>query len=413
MLFRDQLQSSYEVLIRQKLRTILTIMALGIGVASVVIIISAGKGLEGMVLGELDIYNPNTLNIEVRMPGKGHVTGMASMASGVEITSLKNTDMEDIGNLDNISAVYGYLTTQEVMKYQGQNKTVIIFGYGARAPEVEKIELSEGRFYSVEEENSLAQVVVIGSKIKDELFGADSAVGKNVYMDGKSFNVVGVLVERGASFGFDFDSLVYIPMLTAQKRLLGTDYMMGINARVIDMEKVEYTKADVEMLLRDSHNISDPDQDDFAVTTMEEIRATLETVLGGITLLLVALVCISLIVGGVGITNIMYVTVAERTFEIGLRKSLGATRTDILWQFLIEAMILTSAGGVYGLISGVLISYLIYYGATSYGLNWPFVVPLYAVFLALGFSTLVGLFFGIYPAKKAADLDPIVALRRE
>ncbi|HAT03824.1 MAG TPA: hypothetical protein DCS29_03585 [Candidatus Magasanikbacteria bacterium] len=413
MLLKDRVQLAYSALIRQKLRSVLTMIALSIGIASVVIIISAGKGLEGMVLSELDIYNPNTLNIEVRIPGKGEQGSATGMASGITITTLKNSDMDEIGKHKNIDAVYAYVTSQAVIKYQGENKTVIIFGYGARAPEVETIELSEGRFYEPDEENSLSQVIVIGSKVKDDLFGSDTAVDKSVYINGKSFRVVGVLVERGASFGFDFDSLVYIPTLTLQKKMIGTDYVMGINARVTDMSHIDSTKEDVEILLRDRHDITDPDKDDFKVTTMDEIRGTLETIVGGITLLLVALVCISLIVGGVGITNIMYVTVAERTFEIGLRKSVGAKNKDILWQFLIEAIILTFGGGVIGVALGFIISYGVYYGAVGYGLNWTFEIPIYSIILALGFSAAVGLFFGLYPAKKAANLNPIEALRKE
>lgn len=413
MFFKDRIQLSYSALMRQKMRSVLTMIALSIGIASVVIIVSAGKGLEGMVLSELDIYSPDTLNIEVRIPGKGEQGSATGMASGITITTLKNSDMEEISKQPNIGSAYGYVTSQEVIKYQGENKTVIIFGYGAEAPKVEKIELSEGRFYDAEEENSLSQVIVIGSKVKDELFGDDSAVEKTVYLGGKSFRVVGVLAERGASFGFDFDSIVYVPTLTLQKRMLGTDYVMGVNARVIDMSRIEQTKEDVEMLLRDRHDITDPDKDDFKVTTMDEIRKTMETIVGGITLLLVALVCISLIVGGVGITNIMYVTVAERTFEIGLRKSIGAKNKDILWQFLIEAVILTLGGGVIGVVTGILVSYGVYYGAVSYGLNWIFSVPAYSIVLAIGFSAAVGLFFGLYPAKKAAALDPIEALRKE
>ena len=300
-----------------------------------------------------------------------------------------------------------------MIKYQGQNKTVVLFGYGANAPKVEKMEFEEGRFYDSSEEDSLSQVLVLGHAVKEDLFGGDSAVGKNVYVRGKSYKVVGVMAERGASFGFDFDSLVYIPTKTLQKRLMGTDYVMGIMGRVIDVSKIDQTKEDIEYLLRDRHNITDPDKDDFAVTTMAEIRDVMENVVGGITILLVALVCISLIVGGVGITNIMYVSVAERTFEIGLRKAVGAKRKDILWQFLSEAMILTLAGGVLGVILGFFISLAIYYGAVSYGLNWSFSVSLFSIILALGFSTFVGLFFGIYPARKAAGLDPIVALRKE
>ena len=413
MLLKDRLELAYAALLRQKLRSILTIIALSIGIASVIIIISAGKGLEGMVLSELDIYSPDTLNIEVRIPGKGETGSATGMVGGITITTLKNKDMEEIDKHPNIESAYNYITSQEVIKYRSENKTTLIFGYGANAPKVEKAELESGRFYNNEEEDSLSQVVVMGSKVKEDLFGEDNAVGENVYLRGKSYKVIGVLVERGASFGFDFDSIVYIPTKTVQKKLLGTDYAIGINTRVINMEKLDQTKEDIEILLRENHDITDPDKDDFKVTTMDEIRETLETIVGGITLLLVALVCISLVVGGVGITNIMYVTVAERTFEIGLRKAVGAKKNEVLWQFLLEAIFLTFGGGVIGIILGFLISYLVYLGALSGGLNWVFSVPLYSIILALSFSTLVGVFFGIYPAKKAANLDPITALRKE
>ncbi|OGH86442.1 MAG: hypothetical protein A2493_00020 [Candidatus Magasanikbacteria bacterium RIFOXYC12_FULL_33_11] len=413
MFIKDLFEISATALIRQKMRTILTTIALSIGIASVVIIISAGKGLESMVLGELDVFSPNTLNIEVRVPGKGNTGSATSMATGVSITSLKNTDIDAIVKHSNISMAYGYMISQQMVKYREQSKTVTVFAYGADYAKFNSVKIAQGRFYDSDEENALAQVIFLGSKIAEDLFGSDTAVGKNVFVKGKSFRVVGVQEKVGASFGMDMDSIVYIPTKTMQKRFLGTDYVMGIGAYVEDMSKLESTKEDIEMLLRERHDITDPEKDDFQVTSMEEARETLETVLGGITLLLIALVCISLLVGGVGITNIMYVTVTERTFEIGLRKSLGAKSKDILWQFLVEAMMLTSAGGVVGVIFGVLISYGIYLGANSFGIKWMFSVPLYSIILAIGFSTAVGLFFGIYPAKKAASLNPIVAIRKD
>ncbi|OIO20092.1 MAG: hypothetical protein COY69_01075 [Candidatus Magasanikbacteria bacterium CG_4_10_14_0_8_um_filter_32_14] len=413
MFIKDLFEISGTALIRQKMRTILTTIALSIGIASVVIIISAGKGLESMVLGALDIFSPNTLNIEVRVPGKGNSGSATSMATGVSITSLKNTDIEAIVKHPNISLAYGYLTSQQVIKYREQNKTVTVLAYGADYAKANSVKIAQGRFYNSDEENVLAQVIFLGSKISEDLFGNDTAVGKIVFVKGKSFRVVGVQEKVGASFGLDMDSAVYIPTKTMQKRFLGTDYVMGVGAYVVDMSKLETTKEDIEMLLRERHDITDPDKDDFQVTSMKEARATLETVLGGITLLLIALVCISLLVGGVGITNIMYVTVTERTFEIGLRKSLGAKSKDVLWQFLIEAMMLTSVGGIVGVLFGIIISYGIYLGANSFGIKWMFSIPFYSIILAIGFSTAVGLFFGIYPAKRAASLSPIVAIRKE
>jgi len=411
--FFKRAEQAYFALMRQKLRTILTIFALSIGIASVVMIMSAGAGLKTMVLSEMDIYSPNTLNIEVRVPAKGETGSAMGMATGITITTLKNSDMEEIGKHKNIDAVYNYVTSQQIIKYQQETKKAIIFGYGAAAPKVEKIEFAEGRFYTEEEESSLSQVVVLGSAVKERLFGDDQAVGKIIFMRGKSFRVVGVLVKRGASFGFDFDNIVYVPAKTVQKRMLGTDYSIGINARVIDMSKINQTKEDIEYLLRERHDIITEGNDDFKVTTMDEIRQTMETIVGGITLLLIALVCISLIVGGVGITNIMYVSVTERTFEIGLRKAVGAKKNDVLWQFLLEAIFLTFSGGVLGVIVGFVLSYFVYCVATNYGLNWSFSVSISSIILALSFSTIVGLFFGVYPARKAAHLQAVDALRRE
>lgn len=413
MFLKDNLQLAYMSIMRQKLRTVLTILAVSIGIASVITIISAGKGLERLVMSELDIYNPNSINIEVRIPGKGESGSATGMVGGITITTLKNSDLEEIDKHPNLELSYGYVVGQEVIKYQGENKMVVLFGYGANAGKVEKLSFSEGRFYNNQEEDSFSQVLVLGAGVKEKLFGQDYAVDKKVYIRGQAYKIVGVLSKRGASFGFDYDNLVYIPTKTIQKKFLGTDYVMGIMTKVIDMEKINLTKEDIELLLRERHDITDPDKDDFKVTTMDEIQEMMNTILGGITLLLIALVCISLLVGGVGITNIMYVSVAERTFEIGLRKAVGARRSNILWQFLIETVFLTFSGGILGIIFGVLLSYSIYCIAINYGLNWVFSVPFYSIILAMGFSTIVGLFFGIYPAKKAAKLDPMEALRKE
>ncbi|HQL52562.1 MAG TPA: ABC transporter permease [Candidatus Magasanikbacteria bacterium] len=408
--FKDTIQLAYRSIMRQKLRTVLTILAISIGIASVITIISAGKGLEGLVMSELDIYNPNSINIEVKIPGKG---GSNSMAGGVTITTLKNSDLEEIDKHQNLELSYGYVVGQEVIKYQGESKMVNLFGYGANADKIEKFNFSEGRFYNNHEEDSLAQVLVLGAGVKEKLFGQDYAVDKKVYIRGQAYKIVGVLAKKGASFGFDYDNLVYIPTKTIQKKFLGTDYVMGIMTKVIDMEKIDTTKKDIELLLRERHDITDPDKDDFRVITMDEIQEMVTIIFGGITLLLIALVCVSLLVGGVGITNIMYVSVVERTFEIGLRKAVGAKKNNILWQFLIETVFLTFSGGILGIIFGILLSYIIYCVAVNYGLNWVFSIPFYSIILAIGFSTIVGLFFGIYPAKKAAQLDPIEALRKE
>ena len=228
-----------------------------------------------------------------------------------------------------------------------------------------------------------------------------------------NFKVIGVMEERGGSFGFDMDNLVYMPLQTTQKLILGIDYVSWISAEMIDTEKEEQTVDSINHILRDRHDISNPNRDDFGVMSMSDAQEMMDNIIGGITLLLVALAIISLLVGGVGIMNIMYVSVAERTFEIGLRKSVGASKKDILKQFLTEGVIITFLGGVLGVFFGIVLTYLIYFVAVYYDFDWPFTVSTVGIVTALIFSILIGLIFSLRPAKKAAELNPMQALRKE
>lgn len=409
----SQIKTAFESLMRQKSRTVLTIIAVAIGIASLIIMIAAGNGLRGMVMKELEVYGSDMINIEVRVPGKGSTGSTSSFATGTTITTFKNKDVDEIRKLSNVETLYTYVTGQEVIKYQGVAKPAIVFGYGADAPLIEKLPISEGRFYSSDEENSLAPVIVLGSKIKEKLFNDDDAVGKSVYVRGKPFKVVGVLQERGATFGFNLDEVVYIPTLTMQKKLLGTDYVIGVSVKARDPNKIPETKEDLIVLMRELHDSNGPEEDDFEVMTMADAQSMMDTVLSAITMLLAVIAAVSLVVGGVGITNIMYVSVIERTFEVGLRRAVGAKRKDILWQFLFEAGILTFLGGVFGVVAGALVAFLVYYVAVSFGIAWTYAVSPLSVILSLLFSTLIGMFFGVYPAQKAANMDPINALRQE
>ncbi len=409
------LKLAYSALLAQKTRTLLTILGVSIGIAVVIAIMAAGRGLDKMVMSQLEIYSPNTITVEVKVPAtkKTSSENAMGMATGITITTLKDRDLKDVSKHRNIESAYGLLIGQAVVKYQSENKTTLLWGQGYSFPEVEKFELDSGRIYSKEEEESLSQVAILGHATKDALFGEDEAVGKTVYIKGKPFKVIGVAAKRGATFGFDMDNLIILPVKTMQKRILGVDYFINIVAKVKDREKIKETVAEIEEIMRDNHDITDPNKDDFAVNTMEEAAQMLGSVVDGLTLLLVALVCVSLLVGGVGIMNIMYVSVSERTFEIGLRKAVGATNKDVLWQFLSEAVILTLSGGVLGIILGAIFALIIFWVAVSYNFVWVYVVPLSSVILAVGFSGVIGLIFGLYPAQKAANLNPIEALRKE
>lgn len=399
----------------QKTRTVLTTLGIAIGIAVVITIMAAGRGLDKLVMGQLDVFSPNTINIETKVPSakKTSSSNAFGQSTGITITSLNDKDIETVKKHPNIVSAYGVVIGQAVVKYQGLTKTVLLWGEGANMPDVEVFNLSSGRLYTADEENSLYQVAVLGSVVADKLFGADSPVSKSIYIKGKPFKVVGVAAKRGAMFGMDMDNVIYIPTKTMQKRILGIDYVRQIISKAKDKTQINNTVLDLQEAIRQNHDITDPNKDDFAVNTMEEAAVILSNVINGLTFLLVALVCVSLLVGGVGIMNIMYVSVSERTFEIGLRKAIGAKNHDIMMQFLMEAVTLTVIGGVVGVILGAILALIVYWIATYYEFSWIYSIPISSIFLSLGFSAFVGLLFGIYPAKKAAALDPIEALRRE
>jgi len=412
---KTAIQLAFNSLKNQKTRSILTMLGVSIGIGVVIAIMAAGRGLNKMVMGQMDVFSPNTITVEVKVPStkKTSSDNAMGMATGITITTIKEKDLETVKKNSNIAAAFGFVMGQAVIKYQNESKTTLLFGEGYNVQEVQKFDIAEGRLYTKEEEDSLAQVAVLGAGIKDNLFGDEDALGKTVYIKGKPFRVVGVAAKQGAMMGLDMDKTVYLPFRTMQKRILGIDYMQEIIAKVKDMSQIKYTVADLETAIRENHDITDPNKDDFAVNTMAEAAAMMSTVLNGIVFLLVALVCVSLAVGGVGIMNIMYVSVTERTFEIGLRKAMGAKSKDILWQFLAEAVLITVGGGIAGIVIGAILALIIYLIAIYYNFVWVYSIPISSIILAIGFSAAVGLFFGLYPARKAAALDPIEALRRE
>lgn len=409
------IQLALATLRSKKARSLLTILGISIGVAVVIVIMAAGRGLDKLVMSQLEVFNSDTISIETKIPSTKKTSNENAMGQsmGVTITTLKDKDLEDVQKHPMVIAAYGYVMGQEVVSYDGLNKTVLLMGEGYQLTEVEKFELAAGRMFTKEEEDSLAQLAILGWSTKQDLFGEDDAVGKNISIKGKSFRVIGVAKKRGAAMFMDMDSMVLMPAKTMQRKILGIDYWRAIVGRIKDADNSAQTVAELEEIIRENHNITDPEKDDFAVNTMAEAVEITRSVVNGITLLLVALVCVSLIVGGVGIMNIMYVSVTERVFEIGLRKALGAKRKDILYQFLAEAVLLTLLGAVAGIILGAILALLVYIIAKWNNLAWVYSIPVSSIILAVGFSGAVGLVFGLYPAKKAAALDPIVALRKE
>lgn len=409
----NNFKMAYDNLKKNKSRMILTMIAVALGVAILIIMLASGAGLKEMILSEMDYYGSDVINIETRVPGKTATESSTDLAKGVVITTFKNSDVEKIRQHSNVEAVYSYVTGQEIIKREGESKNTLIFGYGAEAPNIEKIEIAEGRFYTTEEENSASLVVVLGSGVKEDLFGDEEAILKTVNIKGLSFRVVGVVKERGGASMMSFDDIVYIPVITMQKRILGTDYVLGTSIKVKDVSLIDETKEDLIYTLREEHDIKGENEDDFEAMTMEEMLTMVNSVVGGINALLVTLALVSLIVGGVGIMNIMYVSVTERTFEVGLKMALGAKKKDILSQFLMEAIILTLIGGVLGIVLGISFCLLFNYVSFLFSFGVTAVITISSIIFAFVFSMFLGLLAGVYPAKRASNLDPIISLTRK
>lgn len=408
------LQIAYLSLRANKLRSFLTILGIVIGISSVIMVLSAGEAIKGFVNGEIQSFGSNIIQVEIKVPSTEHTSteNAAGLAMGVSITTLKHKDTEDIMKLPNIDKAYSGLMGQALAVRRSENRTVNLFGVTPAFIDIDSAEIAQGRFFSEEENKNLARVIVLGHDVKEDLFGDNEAVGRTIKLGRQEYKVIGVLEEKGAAFFFNWDDIVYLPLRTLQKRIMGVDYITYLLATMKDPRRDQETKAAMEDILRRNHNITDPKKDDFTVTTQAEMQDMLGAIMGGIQILLIVIASISLIVGGVGIMNIMYVSVAERTFEIGLRKSLGATKKNIMWQFLWEAIFITFFGGIIGMFMGVFLSWLVSFLAQNYGYDFHFIIPWWLVVFAVGFTLLIGIAFGIYPARKAAALDPIEALRR-
>ena len=397
-------------------RTILTLVGVVIGVIAVILVSSLGQGVKEYILGQIGSFGTNLIQTEVKVPatGKASTQNAIGQATGIQITTMTIADAKEIGKLPNVAAYAPGTMTQELASYQNTNKRVFLFGVGAQYNQIDQnTKLTEGAFFSESDDASLEQVAVIGSNIRDVFFGSDDPLGKNIKIKNQNYKVVGLAGERGAVAGFNYDDMIYIPVQTMQKKILGIDYIRFVMVKVQDEKMIDVTVADITDEMRRLHNITDPSKDDFGVTSMKEVAATIENVFGTINILLLALTSISLIVGGVGIMNVMYVAVAERTFEIGLRKAVGAKAKNILRQFLWEAIFITFFGGMVGIILGYLLLLVLSYAIASFGFPIKFGLSVNAISLAVGFSVATGVIFGYYPARAASRLSPMEALRKD
>lgn len=403
-------------------RTFLTTLGIMIGIGTVILVLSAGEGFKSYINSQIDAYGSNTVIVQTSVPASTKARSNSGIASNepnnsasnaIPITTLKIHDVEDIKNIPNVKNAYGASIGQQVVTYKNVSKNVFIFGASAGRFDIDKGVIAEGRGYTTQEDKALAQVAVLGNTLATDLFGEIDPLGKLIRVGNYNFEVIGVYTKKGGFGPMNDDDQVFIPVTTLQKKIQGIDYLIYSVVELIDNTKADATALDIADVLRKNHYITDPTHDDFKVQTQKESLGTFDVILSAVTFLLIAIASISLLVGGVGVMNIMYVIVTERIGEIGLKKALGARNRDILNEFLVESILLTIIGGVIGIIGGALGAYIISKVAQSFGLAWSFIVPLWGVIMSVSVSGIIGIVFGVFPAKNAAKLNPIEALNKE
>jgi putative ABC transport system permease protein len=406
----QNVRSALRALMANKLRSALTMLGIVIGVGAVVALLSIGTGAQAAITSQISGIGSNLVTVYAGSRNNFTPSG----AGGGAITPLTYEDAQQLKGLPGVAAVAPQTQSRQPIKYQSKQSSTQVVGV---VPDYEKVHpdrLDHGRFISNADVNNKSRVVVVGSQIVTDLFGGLDPVGKSLKINGILFQVVGVMKSQGSGgFGFSRDNIVYVPITTAFARLsnqrVGNQRTVStVEVSATDEQSIDTAISAITTKMRSLHKIGVGEQDDFTVSSQADILSAVTQVTGILTVFLGAIAGISLVVGGIGIMNIMLVSVTERTREIGLRKAVGARKRDILYQFLVETVTLSVLGGLIGILIGWGIASLV--GATGLITTR---VSIESVVLAFGFSAAVGLFFGIYPANRAAGLKPIEALRYE
>lgn len=406
---------AFDALRKNRVRTILSVVGIVIGISTLVVILGISSAAEGYIRDQLASFGSDTIFVEVKVPDADVTTSAGARGTGVEVKTMKIADVVGSLKIPNVKNSYGAAIGQDKVIYRENTKRTFIYGTSASLPSIDSLKIESGRFYTQTEDDGLARVAVLGPNLSGDLFGEENPVGKYIRVRNVTFKVIGVTMKRGATFGLNYDDFVYVPLKTQQKLLLGYDYIPYFVVQVQNPRFMDITADDLKLFLRKQHGIqgNDPKKDDFTVETSEQSMQTIGVVFGAVSILFGAIASISLVVGGVGIMNIMYVSVTERIREIGLRKAVGARRRDILFQFLLESVVITLAGGVLGILAGLALTSLVSLGAKAAGVAIDMSLSFQGLLLGLGITSLFGIVFGFGPARKAARLQPIEALRAD
>lgn len=402
-------------LLASKMRSFLTILGIIIGVASVIMIMAAGISGQDLILNEIRGIGSNLIAV---LPGASDEKGPPAAAFGISINTLTYDDLLALTNGRNVPEVIagtGYVRGTYSIKSAKEETVVSGVGVTAGYMDVEDATLDKGRFFTKEEEINLSRVAVLGNKVAKDLFGDEDAINKKIKVKDQNFTVIGVLTERGAGgFGSsNQDESVFFPLKSFQKIISGIDHLGYMRLKVRDEFSIGLAKKNIEVTLRERHGIDNPANDDFSVRDQSSAIKTFETITNVLRYFLLVIGSISLVVGGVGIMNIMLIAVSQRIKEIGLRKALGAKNRDIAIQFLVEAATVSLIGGLVGIILGIMLSYLAAIIIRLFDLEWRFMISFWSLPISVLVSIGIGLIFGYYPARKASKISPMEALRYE
>ena len=413
MRFFDSFKVAQLGLTVHKTRSVLTVLGIVIGITSIMTVMSVGESAEQLIVGQIQRFGPTNVFV---LPGK-EPSGPTDAAGTLLNDSLKKKDLEDLQKKSNVPdavQVIPYVFGLATASYGSETYDGMVIGSTEHAQENFDLEIADGRFFDSYDVDERADVAVLGDGGRKGLFGDTNPLGEKVRFKNRKLTVIGVLAPEGQGSFVDFNTTIVAPYSSVQEKILGVRHFNRMIIEASSIEKIPAVIQDIETTLRENHNIDDPEKDDFWVQTQEGVADQVKSITSILTVLLTSVAAISLIVGGVGIMNIMLVSVTERTREIGLRKALGATNRNVLLQFLLEALFLTAIGGVVGIMLGILTTFgLSYLARTFAGLDFPYVFSLDGIFWGIFVSLSIGLVFGIFPARKAAKKSPIEALRYE